>query len=83
MLIRDLDPELKRQIEERSRRNRRSLSEEAIDLIRRGILVDQKGAARLGDRLRAIIGDVHFTDEELDAIAASRAEPDREPPSFA
>lgn len=34
LLVRDIDPELKRQVEERARAHRRSLSEEAKVLIR-------------------------------------------------
>ncbi len=41
LLIRDVEPELKRQIEERARARRRSLSAEAKLLIRKGLLEAQ------------------------------------------
>ena len=37
LLIRDIEPQLKRQIEERARKNRESLSAAAQALIRRGL----------------------------------------------
>ena len=37
LLIRDIDPRLKRRIEESARKNNRSLSEEAKELLSRGV----------------------------------------------
>jgi hypothetical protein len=37
LLIRDVDPRLKRQIEENARKNKRSLSDEAKETLARGI----------------------------------------------
>ena len=82
MLIRGIDAELKGRLEENARRNGRSLSDEAIALIQRGIAVECATAQRAGDRLRALVGNAYFTDEEIDAISSSRTERDREPPDF-
>jgi plasmid stability protein len=64
LLIRDIDPELKRRIEERANAHRRSLSEEAKSLIRRG-LTGQEGELKLGTALSKLVpaedwGDVVF-----------------------
>lgn len=82
MLIRGIDEELKRNLEEQARRNRRSLSEEAILQIRKGLAHEQASTERAGDRLRALVQGSYFTDAELAAIEASRKETDREPPDF-
>ena len=82
MLIRGIDPDLKRYLEASAKRHGRSLSEEAIAMLRRAAAVDQAVMERPGDRLRSLVGDAYFTDEEVEAIAASRHEPDRDPPSF-
>jgi hypothetical protein len=82
MLIRGVDEELKRSLEEHARRNRRSLSEEAIVQIRSGLAHELASNRRAGDVLRALVRDNFFTDEELAAINASRKEADREPPDF-
>jgi antitoxin FitA len=82
MLIRGIDPELKRRLEESARRNGRSLSQEAIALIQRSIAVESATTQKAGDRLRSLIGNVQFTDDEITSIASSRQEPDRAPPDF-
>jgi plasmid stability protein len=56
LLVRDIDPTLKRQLAERARAHRRSLSEEAKALIRRGI-VEQPREAGLGTRLFSMLAD--------------------------
>lgn len=81
LLIRDIPEAMKRQLQESAQRNGRSLSEEAIEIMRRQIAVERSSASA-GRRLRALIGDERLSDSELDAIAASRHEPDREPPRF-
>lgn len=45
LLIRKVDPHLRRQIEERARKNRHSLSTEAKSLIRQGLLAAEKSAS--------------------------------------
>jgi len=82
MLIRGIDEELKRSLEEQARRNRRSLSEEAIFQIRNGLAHEQASNRKAGDVLRALVRDNFFTDAEVAAIEASRKEADREPPDF-
>jgi antitoxin FitA len=82
MLIRGIDDPLKQQLAESAKRNHRSLSEEAIELIRRGIILQHSEKQRPGDQLRALVGQSYFSEEEFSAIAASRSEPDRPPPDF-
>ncbi|PDS71047.1 FitA-like ribbon-helix-helix domain-containing protein [Rhizobium phaseoli] len=81
LLIRDVSDAMKRQLQESAQRNGRSLSEEAIEIIRRQIAVRHSGASA-GQRLRSLMSDERFTDEEVESIAASRHERDREPPRF-
>lgn len=82
MLIRGIDPELKRRLEESARLNKRSLSDEAIVVMQRGFAAERAGAERAGDRLYSLVGDAHFTGEEIQAIASARSEPDRAPPQL-
>ncbi|WP_163266001.1 FitA-like ribbon-helix-helix domain-containing protein [Chelativorans alearense] len=82
MLVRGIDAELKRRLEEGARQHKRSLSQEAIDLMRKGLTAEKRGDRNFADRLRAEMRDGFFTDEELAAIRASRKEPDRNPPSL-
>ncbi|PCD69337.1 FitA-like ribbon-helix-helix domain-containing protein [Rhizobium phaseoli] len=81
LLIRDVPDAMKRQLQESAQRHGRSLSEEAIEIIRRQIAAGRSGASA-GQRLRSLIGDERLTDEEVESIAASRHEPDRERPRF-
>ncbi|ANK89976.1 MULTISPECIES: FitA-like ribbon-helix-helix domain-containing protein [Rhizobium] len=81
LLIRDVPDAMKRQLQESAQRNGRSLSEEAIEIIRRQIAVGRSGASA-GQRLRSLMSDEKLSDEEVEAIAASRHEHDREPPRF-
>ncbi|CAN7214882.1 FitA-like ribbon-helix-helix domain-containing protein [Mesorhizobium sp. LjRoot246] len=82
MLIRGINPELKRRLEESARLNRRSLSEEAVVLIQKGFATQRAGLEKTGDRLCSLIGDNSFTDDEIQEIARSRSEADRGPPDF-
>lgn len=50
LLIRDIEPELKRQIEERAQAHRRNLSEEAKALIHRGLTAPEP-VVKMGDLL--------------------------------
>ncbi|ANL64158.1 ribbon-helix-helix domain-containing protein [Rhizobium phaseoli] len=81
LLIRDVPDAMKRQLQESAQRNGRSLSEEAIEIIRRQIAAERSGASA-GRRLRSLMSDERLSDEEVEAIAASRHERDREPPRF-
>lgn len=81
LLIRDVPDAMKRQLQESAQRNGRSLSEEAIEIIRRQIAAERSGAPA-GQRLRSLMGQERLSDDEVEAIAASRHERDREPPRF-
>ncbi|MBB3132649.1 plasmid stability protein [Rhizobium pisi] len=81
LLIRDVPDAMKRQLQESAQRNGRSLSEEAIEIIRQQIAVKRAGVSA-GQRLRFLMGEERLSDEEVEAIAASRHELDREPPRF-
>jgi plasmid stability protein len=55
LLIRDIDPRLKRRIEERARKHHRSLSDEAKEILSRGIarsLDDRKLGTLMFDSIR-------------------------------
>lgn len=81
LLIRDVPDAMKRQLQESAQRNGRSLSEEAIEIIRQQIAVKRSGVSA-GQRLRSLMSDERLSDDEVEAIAASRRELDREPPRF-
>jgi hypothetical protein len=56
LLIRNLTPALRREIRERARRNRQSLSDEAKALIRKG-LVAPEVAGGIGTQLFSLVRD--------------------------
>jgi len=84
ILIRNVPAELKRQIEERARGHKRSLSHEIMALLRRG-LVQAAPAEReeqeegLGDLLARTFPKQHNYD---DFVLPSRDDPERPPPTF-
>lgn len=82
MLVRGIDPDLKRRIEDSARKNGRSLSQEAVWLMRRALATQPSTTQKLGDHLRAIVGGNFFTEAELKMIAASRKESDRQLPDL-
>ncbi len=82
MLIRGIDPELKRRIEESARRNGRSLSEEAIAAMQKSYALQDARTDKAGNRLRQLAGGAFFTPEEFAAVEASRHEADRAPPDL-
>lgn len=82
LLIRNLDDALKRELQERARHSGRSLSDEAIVLLRRSLHAPGAENVPAGEWLRGILGEERWTDEELAAIEAARHEPDRKPPVF-
>ncbi|RUZ81569.1 plasmid stabilization protein [Mesorhizobium sp. M7A.F.Ca.US.006.01.1.1] len=82
MLIRGINPELKRRLEESARLNKRSLSEEAVVLMQKGFATQFASAEKAGDRLYSLVGDDRFTNDEIQEIARSRSEADRGPPDF-
>jgi plasmid stability protein len=63
LLVRDIDPELKRLLEERARVHRRSLSDEAKALIRSGI-AKQPPELGLGTRLFSML-DAEWRGDDL------------------
>ncbi|MGO6711462.1 FitA-like ribbon-helix-helix domain-containing protein [Rhizobium leguminosarum] len=81
LLIRDVPDAIKRQLQESAQRNGRSLSEEAIEIMRRQIAVERSRASA-GQRLRSLMSEERLSEDEVEAIAASRHERDREPPRF-
>jgi hypothetical protein len=72
---------MKRQLQESAQRNGRSLSEEAIEIMRRQIAVERSRDSA-GQRLRSLMSEERLSEDEVEAIAASRHERDREPPRF-
>jgi len=82
MLIRGIEPEMKRRLEESARRNRRSLSQEAVALMQKALTTQQSSAEKAGDRLYSLAGSATFSEEELEAVFKSRKEPDRIPPDL-
>lgn len=83
LLLRNLDNALKSKLQEAAKRNGRSLSQQALVLLRRALLSkegDQRETA--GTHLRRILGKAHFEEDELQAIEAFRKSSDRAPPSF-
>ncbi|ACS54384.1 MULTISPECIES: FitA-like ribbon-helix-helix domain-containing protein [Rhizobium] len=81
LLIRDVPDAMKRQLQESAQRNGRSLSEEAIEIMRRQIAVERSRDSA-GQRLRSLMSEERLSEDEVEAIAASRHERDREPPRF-
>jgi plasmid stability protein len=82
LLLRGIDDALKVELQESARRNGRSLSDEAIAQIRSALEREQRQRPTAGQRLRAVLGDATFEDDELRAIDAFRKQPDRSPPDF-
>ncbi len=82
LLLRGIDDALKRQLQESAIRNGRSLSDEAIEQLRRSLGRKAEDHKPAGARLRLILGEESFSDDELGAIADFRRQPDRDPPRF-
>jgi plasmid stability protein len=82
LLIRNIDSSLKEQLNDSAHVNGRSLSDEAIVRLKQSLASDRVPQQLAGQRLRAIVNDFALTDEEREAIIASRHEVDRAPPSF-
>jgi hypothetical protein len=78
LLIRNIEPSLKRQLEERARKHGRSLSDEAKTLIRRGVTeTDQE--AGFGTRLFSLLPDEFRSDDLVFERPDDTVEP---PPGF-
>ncbi|MCV3736487.1 plasmid stabilization protein [Rhizobium sp. TRM96647] len=83
LLLRNIDGALKDKLQASARKHGRSLSQEAVAQLRTALNANVDGDGRsAGERLRAVIGDTFFSEEELREIEAFRKAPDREPPSF-
>lgn len=62
LLVRNIDPKLKREIAQRARRNRRNLSEETKALIRRGLVTPQP-PIKMGTYLFSLLEDKYRSDD--------------------
>ncbi|MGY5777850.1 FitA-like ribbon-helix-helix domain-containing protein [Rhizobium sp. LEGMi135b] len=82
LLLRGIDYSLKKQLQANANRHGRSLSEEAIALLRQSLGREQDGSKSAGQRLRAVLGVEKLSEEEIEAINAFRNAPDRDPPHF-
>jgi plasmid stability protein len=74
LLIRNLHPRLKRLIEDRARKNRQSLSDEAKALLRKA-LNDQDERRKLGTELFNLLPAEHRADDLVFEIPGSASEP--------
>ena len=77
LLIRRIRPHLKRQIKERARKNRNSLSEEAQVLIERGLAVSAS-ESNLGDWLFSLVDEKYRGDDLVFEIKDYPKPPDFE-----
>ncbi len=74
LLVRDIDPALKRQLTERARIHRRSLSDEAKALIRKGIAAQPREVG-IGTRLFSIVSDRWRGDDLVFELPKDTPEP--------
>lgn len=77
ILVRNIGPDLAKRLKDSARRNRRSLSEEAKTLMKRGLAVPQP-PARMGDFLFSLVDARHRADD----LVFERDEPVSPPPTF-
>lgn len=77
LLVRKLTPALRRQIQERARKNGCSLSEEAKTLIQRGLTAPERSPG-LGTRLFAMVREEDRGDDLVFEVPGEI----REPPDF-
>ncbi|ENN86360.1 putative plasmid stability protein [Rhizobium freirei PRF 81] len=82
LLLRGIDDSLKKQLQANANMHGRSLSDEAIALLRQSLGRQQDGSKSAGQRLRAVLGAEKLSEEEIEAINAFRNAPDRDPPHF-
>jgi plasmid stability protein len=82
LLLRGIDDTLKKQLQANANRHGRSLSDEAIELLRQSLGRQQGGNSSVGQRLRTVLGAEKLSEEEIEAINAFRSAPDRDPPHF-
>lgn len=77
ILVRDIDPELKRQIDQRAREHRRSLSDEIKMLVRKGLL-ETREERGLGTALRDLVS----REDRGDDLVFENSGSLRRPPDF-
>jgi hypothetical protein len=77
LLIRDIDPEMKRAIEERARRHERNLSEEAKALIQSGLTVPEPDI-KMGTWLSSLVPPEYRGDD----LVFEYHGPESPPPDF-
>jgi plasmid stability protein len=82
LLIRGIDPNVKKKLSDSAHDNGRSLSDEAAIRLQQSLARDSAPKQPAGQRLRSIINSFVLTDSERARIAESRHEADRAPPSF-
>lgn len=84
MLLRDVPPDIKRQIEDLAHGHKRSISSEAKHLLERALSQSSppagaRGAGGLGTRLKGLVAEEDWTDDFIQPRDASeRATPDFE-----
>ncbi|PPD05210.1 MAG: hypothetical protein CTY30_12190 [Methylocystis sp.] len=82
ILLRDVPPEMKRQIEDLAHRHKRSISSQAKVLLERAlsqaIPPQRAGAGGLGTRLKGLVSQEDWTDDFIQP----RDQSDRVPPDF-
>lgn len=85
LLIRDIEPETRAELEARAHRHGRSLSAEARSVLRAGMSVPEPEEG-LGTRISRRFAKVGFTKEEHSDFEAAlqrlRGQPQRPPPDF-
>ncbi len=82
LLLRGIEDSLKKQLQANASRHGRSLSDEAIELLRQSLGRERDGCESAGQRLRVVLGVEKLSEEEIEAINTFRNAPDREPPHF-
>lgn len=77
ILVRNIGPDLAKRLKDSARRNRRSLSDEAKALMKRGLVTSQS-SAKMGDFLFSLVEKHHRGDD----LVFERDEPVVLPPTF-
>ena len=75
LLIRNIDRQLKRQLEERARSHRRSLSDEARHLLKQALLQSAEPEKGLFSAMRAMVSEECRTDDLVFDIPDVASEP--------
>jgi plasmid stability protein len=75
LLIRNLEPQLERELRQRARASGKSLSEAAQDLLRKGLIAPRLEYG-LGTKLRNMLGPDGFVDLDIPRDMKDRPPPD-------